>query len=63
MSTERKTIFLVDDDATNLAVGSDTLNEYYDVLTFNSGLRLLKALEKSTPDLILLDVDMPEIDG
>jgi len=63
METEHKTIFLVDDDPTNLAVGSDALEEHYDVLTLNSGLRLLKLLESSLPDLILLDVGMPEMDG
>ena len=63
MSTDRKTIFLVDDDVTNLAVGGDTLDEYYDVLTFNSGEWLLKALERITPDLILLDIEMPEMNG
>jgi len=63
MGTRRKTIFLVDDDATNLVVGSDTLDAYYDVLTFNSGPRLLKTLEKVTPDLILLDVEMPQMNG
>ena len=63
MCTDRKTIFLVDDDPTNLVVGSDTLEEYYDVLTLNSGERLLKILEKNIPDLILLDVEMPEMNG
>ena len=63
MNTKHKTIFLVDDDATNLAVGSGVLDESYDTLTFNSGARLLKTLEKSIPDLILLDVAMPEMDG
>jgi len=63
MTTEQKIIFLVDDDSTNLAVGSETLEKYYDVLTFNSGARLLKTLEKALPDLILLDVAMPEMDG
>jgi putative two-component system response regulator len=32
-------------------------------MTFNSGERLLKALEKKNTDLILLDVDMPEMNG
>ena len=63
MTTERKIIFLVDDDPTNLAAGSVTLDQHYDVLTFNSGERLLKTLEKASPDLILLDVAMPEMDG
>jgi putative two-component system response regulator len=63
MEKEQKTIFLVDDDATNLAVGRDALDEYYDVLTLNSGARLLKMLERTIPDLILLDVEMPEMNG
>jgi putative two-component system response regulator len=63
MESRRKTIFLVDDDLTNLTVGRGALEEHYDVLTLNSGARLLKALEKSVPDLILLDVMMPEMNG
>jgi len=63
MNAGRKTIFLVDDDVTNLTVASNTLDRYYDVLTLNSGARLLKILEKSVPDLILLDVEMPEMNG
>jgi len=63
MSTDRKSVFLVDDDATNLIVGRTALVEYYNVLTFNSGARLLKMLETNIPDLILLDVAMPEMNG
>jgi putative two-component system response regulator len=58
-----KTIFLVDDDQTNLEVGNSALEGYYDVFTFNSGVRLLKILEKNFPDLILLDIDMPVMNG
>jgi len=63
MNAERKTIFLVDDNATNLTVGKNALAEHYKVLTLDSGERLLKVLEKNIPDLILLDVEMPEMDG
>jgi len=63
MNINRKTIILVDDDPTNLAIGSSALDEYYDVLTLNSGARLLKILEKKTPDLVLLDIEMPEMNG
>ena len=63
MDTKRKTLFFVDDDATNLAVGRNALNEHYSVLVLNSGQRLLNALEKKIPDLILLDVEMPEMNG
>ncbi|MDR2542594.1 MAG: response regulator [Treponema sp.] len=63
MSILKKTIFLVDDDITNLALGNDTLCQLYKVFTMNSGIRLLKMLETHTPDLILLDVEMPEMNG
>jgi len=60
---KRKTVFLVDDDLTNLTVGISALEELYDVLTLSSGDLLLKMLGKSVPDLILLDVEMPGMNG
>ena len=63
MSIDRKTIFLVDDDMTNLAMGNNVLSEYYDVFTINSCARLMKMIEKRIPDLILLDIEMPETNG
>jgi len=63
MSSERRTILLVDDDLTNLTVGRNALEDHYDVLTLNSGARLIKMLTRSIPDLILLDVEMPEMNG
>jgi len=63
VSTRRKTIFLVDDDVINLTMGNNTLNGVYDVFTINSGKRLIMMLEKFIPDLILLDIEMPEMNG
>jgi putative two-component system response regulator len=63
MADNRKTVFVVDDDLTSLAVAKVALRERYNALTVNSGAQLLKILEKSIPDLILLDIDMPEADG
>jgi len=60
---ERKTVFIVDDDMTNLTVGSDALADSFDVFTFNSGGLVLKRLKQQVPDLILLDVDMPVMSG
>jgi putative two-component system response regulator len=62
-ASERKTVFLVDDNVTNLTLGKNALAGHYNVFTLNSGARLFKMLEKSIPDIILLDVDMPEMDG
>lgn len=63
MITGKKTIFLVDDNRSNLEVGYNALAGFYKVLTFDSGSRLFKMLEKLIPDLILLDIEMPEMGG
>lgn len=60
---KRKTVFLVDDSMTNLTIGKKALSGTYDVFTLDSGAVMFEMLENITPDLILLDVDMPEMDG
>ncbi|MDR2577625.1 MAG: response regulator [Chitinispirillales bacterium] len=59
----RKTIFIVDDDPTNLATVLGALEKHYSVLALNSGEKLLKTLERKIPDMILLDIEMPEMSG
>jgi putative two-component system response regulator len=63
MSSDRKTLFLVDDDLTILKAGKDALSGHYKVITLNSGRTLLEMTKKALPDLILLDVNMPELGG
>jgi len=63
MNNGRKTIFIVDDDITNLTVGAGVISDTYNTFTFNSGGLLLKRLKKHIPDLILLDVEMPKMNG
>jgi len=63
MDKTRKTVFLVDDDMTNLTIGKKALSGVYNVFTLNSGADMLEMLENLHPDLILLDVNMPEMDG
>ena len=57
------TILVVDDMPQNLSLMSDILDEYYTVKLANSGARAIKIVSKSPPDLILLDIMMPEMDG
>lgn len=56
-------ILIVDDDRLNLMTAQKLLMEEYKVVGVNSGKQAFKYLEKYTPDLILLDIFMPEIDG
>ena len=63
MNMQRKTIFLVDDDITNLTAGKKALSASYNVFTLSSGALLLEMLENVMPDIILLDVNMPDLDG
>ena len=59
----KKTIFVVDDSNTNLALSEKALQDQYRVITLPSAAKMFKFLEKTTPDLILLDIEMPEMDG
>ncbi|MDR2704963.1 MAG: response regulator [Planctomycetaceae bacterium] len=63
METEKQKILLVDDNITNLTTGKNALANHYDVFTTPSAEKMFKILEKITPDMILLDVEMPEMNG
>uniref|UniRef100_UPI00404A6CC9 response regulator n=2 Tax=Cephaloticoccus sp. TaxID=1985742 RepID=UPI00404A6CC9 len=57
-------ILVIDDTPANLGVLLDALNQaQYEPLVAESGRSALNTLDHTTPDLILLDVMMPGIDG
>jgi len=58
-----KKIFVVDDNTLNLLVAEEALSELYDVYTMSSGTLMFSLLNNVFPDLILLDLLMPEISG
>ena len=58
-----RTIFVVDDNDTNLMMAKTALDDTYRTFTMPSAARMFKLAEKIMPDLILLDIDMPEMDG
>ena len=63
INKKRQTIMLVDDNQANLNIGKNMLKEFYEVYALPSAERLFKFLETVTPDLILLDIAMPGMNG
>jgi putative two-component system response regulator len=59
----QKTIFVVDDNGTNLSMAEEALEDDFRVITLSSAEKMFSILEKVVPDLILLDIEMPEMDG
>lgn len=58
-----KHILLVDDNITSLKQAAALLRDAYKVTMVKSGEQALEFLEKYTPHLILLDIEMPDMDG
>lgn len=56
-------ILIVDDDTVNLQMMQLTLDDEYNTRTAESGEDALSVLESFFPDIILLDINMPGIDG
>jgi len=63
MGNEQKKIIAVDDIPENLAAIRNTLKDLYEVYPCPSALKLFELLEHVKPDLIMLDVAMPEMNG
>ena len=58
-----KTILAVDDTVENIDVLRSILGEKYKVKVALNGEKALAIAAKKTPDIILLDIMMPEMDG
>ena len=59
----KKIILIVDDDRLTLSTAQKLLEGEYKAVAVNSGKQAFKYLERHMPDLILLDINMPEIGG
>ena len=62
--TEKATVLVVDDTPDNLSLMSALLKDLYKVKVANGGEKALKVAQSDNPpDLVLLDIMMPEMDG
>ena len=58
-----KKILVVDDTKAILKMAKFVLNDKYDVYLSNSGELALEILNRKPIDIVLMDVDMPDMDG
>ena len=63
MTEKRRTIIVVDDNNTKLVACKKILKPFYEVYPAPSASKMFKLMEHITPDLILLDVEMPDTNG
>ena len=56
-------LLIVDDEPTNIHILSNILSGDYEIRAANNGERAIEAAKSQAPDLILLDMIMPGLDG
>ena len=59
----KKRILVVDDDNMNLARTRIILGKEYDVVLADSGIQALAKVQNEKVDMVLLDIDMPDMNG
>lgn len=59
----RKTIAVVEDNADNRLLVQALLEDLYDITEYTTGIEALTGLRRFVPDLVLLDISLPEMDG
>jgi len=60
---EKKLIFIVDDEPDFSDMIQEVLDDDYDTFTFATGGEVLEKINTITPNIVLLDVGLPDIDG
>lgn len=60
---KRGVLLVVDDEPVNISIIAKLFKREYEILAATNGLEAVDIAEKCSPDLVLLDVMMPEMDG
>ncbi len=58
-----KTIALIEDNPDNRLLVQAILEDEYHILEFETGAEGLEGIKAEVPDLVLLDISLPEMDG
>jgi len=56
-------VAVVDDNADNRLIIRTILEDQYEILEYSSGIEAIEGFRKSKPDVVILDISLPEMDG
>ncbi len=56
-------VAVVDDNADNRLIIRTILEDQYDIQEFSSGIEAIQGFRQSKPDVVILDISLPEMDG
>lgn len=63
MTTARKILIVDDDPNILLSVEFLLVKNGFDVIVARNGMEAIEAIEETVPDIVLLDIMMPDVDG
>ena len=56
-------IAVVDDNADNRLIIRTILEDQYEIIEFSSGMEAIEGFRENKPDVVILDISLPEMDG
>jgi CheY-like chemotaxis protein len=56
-------IAVVDDNADNRLIIRTILEDQYEIMEFSGGMEAIEGFRKNRPDVVILDISLPEMDG
>jgi two-component system, cell cycle response regulator DivK len=56
-------IAVVDDNSDNRLIIRTILEDQYEILEYSSGIEAIEGFRESKPDVVILDISLPEMDG
>ncbi len=61
--SDMRKIAVVDDNADNRLIIRTILEDQYEIVEFSSGIEAIEGFRRNKPDVVILDISLPEMDG
>ncbi|NQZ54501.1 MAG: response regulator [Piscirickettsiaceae bacterium] len=63
MMADKHYILVADDEPMNQLIMQELLKDNFDLACVNNGIECVRSVQERRPDMILMDVNMPDMDG